>query len=85
MKTFAGIMLVSLMLLTVGCKGKTEQADKVATEQAEETGKQGKEYTADYVCPMHCEGSGSDEEGTCPECGMAYVANEEHTKDGHKH
>lgn len=47
--------------------------------------KQGKEYTAAYVCPMHCEGSGSDEEGKCPVCGMEYVKNEDHKADGHKH
>ncbi|MEZ4983814.1 MAG: heavy metal-binding domain-containing protein [Saprospiraceae bacterium] len=38
---------------------------------------QGKEYTAAYVCPMHCTGSGSEEPGKCPACGMDYVANEE--------
>lgn len=45
----------------------------------------GKEYTSAYVCPMHCEGSGSDQAGTCPACGMAYVKLEEHLKDGHTH
>lgn len=44
-----------------------------------------KEYTSAYVCPMHCEGSGSDAEGTCPVCGMDYVKNEDHKKDGHTH
>ena len=39
--------------------------------------KTGPEYTSDYVCPMHCEGSGSDEPGKCPVCGMEYVKNEE--------
>jgi rubrerythrin len=33
------------------------------------------EYTAAYVCPMHCEGSGSEEPGSCPVCGMDYVEN----------
>jgi hypothetical protein len=36
----------------------------------------GKEYTSAYICPMHCEGSGSDEAGKCPVCGMDYVKNE---------
>ncbi|MBT8178553.1 MAG: hypothetical protein HKP60_05465 [Eudoraea sp.] len=87
-KNFAGIALVILILLATACKGKTQESNEAGTEQieqTEETAKLGKEYTAAYVCPMHCEGSGSDEEGTCPKCGMAYVANEEHTKDGHKH
>lgn len=46
---------------------------------------EGKEYTSAYVCPMHCEGSGSDEAGTCPKCGMDYVAQADHVKDGHSH
>ncbi|GAB4257595.1 MAG: hypothetical protein Kow0027_24910 [Saprospiraceae bacterium] len=45
----------------------------------------GPEYTSAYVCPMHCEGSGSDQPGKCPKCGMEYVANADHMKDGHKH
>ena len=55
--------------------------------------KQGKEYTSAYVCPMHCEGSGSEEAGKCPVCGMDYVKNENHkpdepaevNHDGHNH
>jgi len=46
---------------------------------------EGKEFTSAYVCPMHCEGSGSDKKGTCPKCGMVYVVNEKHKNDGHKH
>jgi len=38
--------------------------------------KQGKEYTSAYVCPMHCEGSGSSSEGQCPVCEMDYVKND---------
>ncbi len=49
-----------------------------ATEQGAEEAtvdKTGKEYTSAYVCPMHCEGSGSDKAGACPKCKMAYVEN----------
>ncbi len=45
----------------------------------------GPEYTAAYVCPMHCEGSGSDEPGECPVCGMDYVALSDHLENGHRH
>lgn len=45
---------------------------------------QGKEYTSAYVCPMYCEGSGSDEAGKCPVCGMDYVKNENHETDSHQ-
>ena len=37
----------------------------------------GPEYTSKYICPMHCEGSGSDKKGECPVCGMDYVLNED--------
>ena len=47
----------------------------------------GKEYTSTYICPMHCEGSGSDKPGICPVCKMDYVKNEEsdHDHNGHDH
>ena len=40
-----------------------------------------KEYTSTYVCPMHCEGSGSEEPGVCPVCNMDYVKNPEKEKE----
>lgn len=46
---------------------------------------EGAPFTSAYVCPMHCENSGSDTEGKCPTCGMSYVALADHVKDGHKH
>ncbi len=46
------------------------------------TEKQSKEYSSAYICPMHCEGSGSDKEGKCPVCGMDYVKNENHKAEG---
>lgn len=46
--------------------------------------KTGKAYTSAYICPMHCEGSGSDQPGTCPVCGMDYVANAAEKHD-HQH
>lgn len=84
-KTFLAITFIATLLLSVSCKGKTAQNTEVNTEQIETNENKGKEYTSAYVCPMHCEGSGSDTEGTCPTCGMDYVANEEHIKDGHIH
>jgi len=54
-------------------------------DASQEVHGEGPEYTSAYVCPMHCEGSGSDKPGKCPVCGMDYVANTDHMKDGHKH
>jgi len=88
-KTIIGIAFASVLVLTVSCKGKTEETKETSTEatmdheeghdmEDMETAKmEGKEYTSKYVCPMHCEGSGSDEEGKCPVCGMTYVLNED--------
>lgn len=42
----------------------------------QEVDKTGKAYTSAYICPMHCEGSGSDKEGNCPVCGMVYLKND---------
>jgi len=99
-KTIIGIAFASVLVLTVSCKGKTEENKETEVEQTmdhkdhdmehkdhdmdkmETADKQGKEYTSKYVCPMHCEGSGSDEEGKCPVCGMTYVLNEDY-HEGH--
>ncbi len=49
----------------------------VGNKNSEPINKEGIEYTSDYICPMHCEGSGSDTAGLCPTCGMDYVLNED--------
>ncbi|MCB0641113.1 MAG: hypothetical protein KDC44_05710 [Phaeodactylibacter sp.] len=56
--------------------------ESTGTEAAAE---QGPEYTSAYVCPMHCEGSGSAEPGKCPVCGMDYVMNDaQGAQEGHE-
>jgi uncharacterized paraquat-inducible protein A len=78
-KTILGVLVVILMLTTVSCKDPKKGDTTTKTEQTEK-----KEYASAYVCPMHCEGSGSDAEGECPKCGMNYVKNEDHKANGHK-
>ncbi|MEQ8706013.1 MAG: heavy metal-binding domain-containing protein [Phaeodactylibacter sp.] len=66
--------------------GHMENGDHMDHMGAEaDAGKQGKEYTAAYICPMHCEGSGSDAPGECPVCGMDYVKNEDMPAGDHDH
>ena len=77
---FVLIALIAMSFTVVSCGTKSNDATK--TEQAD---KQGKEYTSAYICPMHCEGSGSEEAGKCPVCGMDYVQNENYKGDGHNH
>lgn len=79
-RTILGILVVSIVLTTVSCKDDKKEDTTTKTEQAEK-----KEYASAYVCPMHCEGSGSKEEGNCPKCGMDYVKNEDHKANGHEH
>lgn len=69
------LALASMSLATTACGGHSHGDD---TEQ------QGKEYTSAYICPMHCDGSGSEEMGQCPVCGMDYVANENYKQDAHE-
>jgi len=59
---------IGLTLTSCGEKSKN-------SSETEQAANQGKEYTSAYVCPMHCDGSGSDQAGTCPVCGMDYVTN----------
>ena len=80
LKTILGILVLGLMLTLVSCKEAKKEDTTVKTEQTEK-----KELDSAYVCPMHCEGSGSDKEGECPTCGMAYVKNEDHNANGHTH
>lgn len=77
---FAKFLMFSFML--AGAASFAACGGNTATDSE---AKMGKEHTSGYVCPMHCEGSGSDAAGTCPVCGMDYVANAEHKKDGHNH
>lgn len=81
-KTILGTLALGLMLTTVSCKDAKKEDATTKTEQSE---KKWKEYTSTYVCPMHCEGSGSDVAGECPKCGMDYVINKDHKANGHKH
>lgn len=83
MKITKFVFLFSITLFLsafmASCGGKSHSHANDASEMT------GKEYTSAYVCPMHCEGSGSDQPGTCPVCGMDYEKNENHKTDGHKH
>ena len=83
--------MTALMLVLSFTFAFTACGDSAATtDAATETGTvaphgEGKEFTSAYVCPMHCDGSGSEAAGECPKCGMAYIAQADHTENGHKH
>ena len=71
------IVLILMVLITNAC-GSNGSKMKDSAKSTIATGiKKGKEYTSKYVCPDHCEGSGSDKPGKCPVCGMDYVENKQ--------
>jgi hypothetical protein len=66
----AGIGLIAIFfVLSMSCSSSKKSKENHS-----------KEYTSDYICPMHCEGSGSDKAGQCPDCGMDYVKNIKNNK-----
>lgn len=81
-KTIFGIVVFGIMLTTVSCKDAKKDDATTTTEHSE---MMGKEHTSAYVCPMHCKGSGSDKEGSCPACGMDYVKNKDFEKGDENH
>jgi hypothetical protein len=86
---FIFFAILSLGLMFASCNSNpSNSAPTEQTEQAEQAtpDMQGKEYASAYICPMHCPGSGSDQPGKCPECGMDYVANDGgESHEGHDH
>lgn len=67
----AAFALFSMAACTVNVNDKKQQEN-----HSENSHKEGKEHTSAYICPMHCEGSGSDSAGTCPVCKMDYIKND---------
>ena len=66
-RTMIGAMLIIALTATLSCKDNKKE---VSTEINTNIVNHGKEYTSAYVCPMHCEDSGSDKKGKCSTCGM---------------
>ena len=62
--------------LAVPAVEQTSEIQKDSTEtKATENTVLGTEYTAKYICPNHCKGSGSDKPGDCKVCGMELMEN----------
>lgn len=67
------LIFVFIQLAFINCKHKVETQEKPVMEKVDTSGP---EYSSMYICPMHCEGSGSDKPGICPVCEMDYELNE---------
>jgi len=87
LKVLASVTLVFFLTISfTSCGDAATSTDGAVEKTTTETPHgAGQEYTSAYVCPMHCEGSGSDQAGECPVCGMAYVTQDAHTENGHEH
>ncbi len=96
MKSILKIILVLCTFVLVGSitSCKHEHGDNMHKHIPEGTiDKSGPDWTSDYICPMHCKGSGGVKQGTCPVCKMDLVKNknkktdshEGHDHDGHDH
>ena len=83
LKRFLMIMILACFVFTISSCGENKKAKNAKTEQAEDESKQGKEYTSAYICPMHCDGSGSDKPGKCPVCEMDYKKNDKSKVEDH--
>ena len=86
-KWVSALFIAGFCLILWGCGGgghdhetHTREAHS-HTEVAADSTQLGPEYTSKYVCTMHCEGSGGEEPGKCPVCGMAYIWNTSHGPD----
>ena len=91
MKKIIFALFIGLAFQFTACGGKHGETQNSAGQQETPAQDQsGPEYTSAYICPMYCPGSGSDQPGKCPKCGMDYVKNEKAGKDmpgheGHNH
>ena len=77
--------LITITAIALSACGSEHQQDQGSGSNEAKAHGTGKEYTSAFICPMHCPDSGSDQAGTCPACGMDYVAQADHVKDGHQH
>lgn len=69
---FIYIFLLALITICISC----DRSNTASKHKMEKQNTNGPEYTSQYICPMHCKGSGSDQPGTCPVCQMDYEKNE---------
>jgi hypothetical protein len=69
MKSFIKVLSLVFALSFIACQSAPKEEEGVTVDSNSVA------YTATYVCPMHCEGSGDEEQGKCPSCSMDYEIN----------
>lgn len=83
LRNFSFLVVLTLACACGGGHGHSHEQNATDTTGTQ-VDKSAKEFTSAYICPMHCKGSGSDQPGKCPVCGMEYVKNK-NAKDTHDH
>lgn len=78
------LSVIFMSILPYACKQKPEakESERPVMKKQEISGP---EFTSKYICPMHCEGSGSNHPGKCPVCHMDYEINESFKTDTTDH
>ncbi len=92
-RIFQSAMAIAILFAVAACSNSARESANETTaapesdpQPIEASAQDGPEYTSAYLCPMHCKGSGSDQPGKCPVCGMNYVAKADlNKKEGHSH
>lgn len=79
MKSYISIWIISALFLLGWNACTSDKTSGQAQREETATDSTGPEYTSAWVCPMHCEGSGSAEPGKCPVCNMDYIENKNAT------
>lgn len=62
--------IAASLLLAAGLAGFAGCSQEKTTQETTETTPAAKVTDFAYICPMHCEGSSSNQPGKCPVCGM---------------
>lgn len=80
-------LIILFFIVSNSCNNGTEIVSKKRIEsknlvsQVDNSSKQSKtieeddDFVAKYICPNHCNGSGSNDKGTCKICGMDLIEN----------
>lgn len=78
------IIALSLVLSFASCKNNKQTNNTVQISDSSFVADSNKnnietdlsvEFSSKYICPNHCKGSGSENIGKCPVCGMEYIEN----------
>ena len=78
-KRFLVLALAIGSFLLPGCSSENSSSGQQAeTSETATTAASDSTQLLAYVCPMRCEGSGSNEPGKCKVCDMDLIANPDH-------